>query len=172
MPGDDAGLAGRLAALLQLECSSRVLDVGCGEGGAAVHLAWSLGCRVVGVDSNEMNVEAARRKAAERGVDSLCSFVRTDPDRIDVGDGRFDAVICELPLSGFPNQAGAVQELAGHLRPDGRMAVASPAEASGSDLDQTAAALRSAGLEPGPPESDGEHGIVVAQLKGAPSTDR
>jgi arsenite methyltransferase len=165
MPGDNAGLASRLAALLQLECSSRVLDVGCAEGAAAVHLAWSLGCRVVGVDSDESNVEAARRSAAERGVDSLCSFVQGDADRIDVGAGRFDAVICELPLGSFVNQAGALQELAGHLRPGGRMAVASPAEAGGWDLDQTAAVLRSAGLEPGPPVLGAERAIVVAQLR-------
>jgi ubiquinone/menaquinone biosynthesis C-methylase UbiE len=169
MPGDDARLAGRLAALLQLECSSRVLDVGCGEGAAAVHLAWSLGCRVVGVDSSESNVEAARRGAEEKGVDSLCSFVRSDADRIDVGDGRIDAVICELPLGSFDNQAGALQELVGHLRPGGRMAVA---QADGSDLVQAAAALRSAGLEPGPPESGAEHAIIVAQLRRAAPPER
>ena len=169
MPGDDAGLAGRLAALLQLECSSRVLDVGCGEGAAAVHLAWSLGCRVVGVDSSESNVEAARRGAAERGVDGLCSFVRSDADRIDVGDGRFDAVICELPLGSFVNRAGALQELVGHLRPGGRMAVA---QGDGSDLDQTVAALRSAGLEPGPLETGAERAIIVAQLRSATPPER
>jgi avermectin B 5-O-methyltransferase len=157
-------LADRLTALLQLECSSRVLDFSCGDGAAAVKLAWSLGCRVVGVDPSQLNVEAATRMAAERGVDSLCTFVRGDPERIELGDGRFDAVICESSLDSFPDQGAAARQLARLLRPGGRLAIAGLTPTGPWDPDQSSAALRSAGLEPGRAEAGDDYTIVVAEL--------
>jgi SAM-dependent methyltransferase len=47
-----------------------VLDVGCGTGENALHLA-SLGRRVVGVDASPLAIERAREKAASRGLPAL-----------------------------------------------------------------------------------------------------
>jgi ubiquinone/menaquinone biosynthesis C-methylase UbiE len=141
-----------------------VLDVSCGDGAAAVKLAWSLGCRVVGVDPSQRNVEAATRRAAETGVGSLCTFVRGDPDRIELGDGRFDAVICESSLDSFPDQVAAARQLARQLRPGGRVAIAGLTPTGPWDPDQASAPLRSDGLEPGPTETGDEYTIVVAEL--------
>ncbi|WP_242346615.1 class I SAM-dependent methyltransferase [Anaeromyxobacter terrae] len=49
------------------EVKGTVLDVGCGTGENALHLA-SLGRRVVGVDGSPAAIEGARQKAAERGL--------------------------------------------------------------------------------------------------------
>lgn len=53
---------------------SRVLDLGCGKGAAAVHLAQTLGCSCIGVDAMPEFIEAARSLAKSRGVARLCSF--------------------------------------------------------------------------------------------------
>jgi len=155
-------LTDRLAELLQLDCSSRVLDVCCGDGGSAVHLAWRLGCRVVGVDPSEQNVGVAAERARERGVDSLCTFVHGDAERIDLGDGRFDAVILELASGAFTDQVDAARGLARLLRPGGRIALTDRARADAAPREQVAASMRSAGLEPGSIETDDEYAIVLA----------
>jgi ubiquinone/menaquinone biosynthesis C-methylase UbiE len=157
MPSGDARFTDRLADLLQLECSSRVLEVGCGDGGSAVRLAWRLGCRVVGVDPSQPNVEAAARRAREQGVDGLCSFLLGDADRIDLGDGGFDAVICESAFDGLPDPVAAAREFVRLLRPGGRVGL--------NDLappDRLAASLRSAGLQAGPTATVDGYAVVIA----------
>ncbi len=45
-----------------------VVDAGCGVGGTAIYLATSRGCRVIGVNMNEGQLEIARTKATEAGL--------------------------------------------------------------------------------------------------------
>jgi SAM-dependent methyltransferase len=163
MLSGDAEPADRLADLLQLECSSRVLHVPCGDGGPAARLAWRLGCRVVGVDPSEGNVETAARRARELGVDSLCTFVRGDVAGADLGDGLFDAVICDLPLGGLPDPLETARELAGLLRPGGRLGFAAPPGADAAHTEDVAASLRSVGLE-STDTGDGD-AVIVAKKR-------
>ena len=55
---------------------ARALDLGCGKGASAVALARELGLRVDGVDGFGPFVDEARARAAEHGVEALCSFER------------------------------------------------------------------------------------------------
>lgn len=45
--------------LLELTPSSYVLEIGCGSGGYALHLAETVGCRVLGVDVNKEGIRNA-----------------------------------------------------------------------------------------------------------------
>ncbi len=67
-----------------------VLDVGCGTGENALHLA-ALGWRVVGVDASPSAVERARAKAAARGL--VVPFLVADA--LDLGKlrRRFETVL-------------------------------------------------------------------------------
>ncbi|MFM9197232.1 MAG: class I SAM-dependent methyltransferase [Planctomycetia bacterium] len=67
---------------------SRVIDVGCGTGDLALWLA-ERGRAVTGVDFLERPIEAARRKAAGRGI--AANFLQMDA--VDIGEipERFDA---------------------------------------------------------------------------------
>jgi SAM-dependent methyltransferase len=67
-----------------------VLDVGCGTGENALHLA-ALGLPTVGVDVAATALAEARRKAAERGVDA--SFLIADALRLDRLGRTFDSVL-------------------------------------------------------------------------------
>src|SRR4029450_4841845 len=49
--------------LLQLSSSSSVLEIGCGSGGYAVHLAKRIGCQVVGLDINAEGVRKGKALA-------------------------------------------------------------------------------------------------------------
>lgn len=53
---------------------SRVIELACGKGAAAIAAARALGCRVDASDGYGPFIEDARRAAEKRGVDHLCSF--------------------------------------------------------------------------------------------------
>jgi SAM-dependent methyltransferase len=67
-----------------------VLDVGCGSGENALHVA-ALGLPVLGVDVAQTALAAARRKAAERGI--TAEFAVADALRLDALGRRFDTVL-------------------------------------------------------------------------------
>lgn len=67
-----------------------VLDVGCGSGDNALHIA-SLGLPVLGVDVAETALSRARDKATERGIEA--EFAIADAFRLDRLGRRFDTVL-------------------------------------------------------------------------------
>jgi cyclopropane-fatty-acyl-phospholipid synthase len=75
---------------LALESGMRLLDVGCGWGSLAIHAATHHGARVVGVTISERQVELARQRVREAGVDDLVE-IRLQDYR-DIDDGPFDAI--------------------------------------------------------------------------------
>jgi 2-polyprenyl-3-methyl-5-hydroxy-6-metoxy-1,4-benzoquinol methylase len=75
----------------------RVIDVGCGEGWAAIYIAEAYPDVVVhGVDMDDTSIAVARRNAAERGVSDRVSFDVRDVADPAVTD-RYDlALACEV----------------------------------------------------------------------------
>src|SRR3954468_15556308 len=67
-----------------------VLDVGCGLGDNAIHLA-SQGHPVTGIDAAPTAVEHARQRARQQGVD--VDFAVADATSLAGFDGRFDSVL-------------------------------------------------------------------------------
>lgn len=75
--GNAAALVDFLAAWLALAPGSAVLDLGCGVGREAAELA-ARGFIVVGVDHAAALVQAARERAARRGLGERATFTRGD----------------------------------------------------------------------------------------------
>ena len=72
----------------------RVLDLCCGTGDLAIHLAEMAEdtVEVVGVDFCEPMLEVARRKSAARGLEQRISFVPGNAANLPFPDGHFDAI--------------------------------------------------------------------------------
>jgi SAM-dependent methyltransferase len=108
----------RLAAAGRL--TGALLDVGCGTGEQTI-LAALHGARAQGIDISPRAIEAARRKAAERGIDT--SFRVHDALHLDTLGARFDIIIDSGLFHVFDDAARSQYVTALHaaLRPAGHL---------------------------------------------------
>ncbi len=85
--------------LLNVRPRQRILDIACGNGQFARHLA-RLGACVLGVDISERMIEQARARTTE--PDDRIEFRVLDCTRADallsLGDKQFDAAVCTMAL--------------------------------------------------------------------------
>lgn len=79
-----------IAAKLLLEPGHRVLDVGCGWGGLALHLARSADVEVLGITLSQEQLTAARRRVAEAGLEDRVRFALMDYREVE---GSFDRLV-------------------------------------------------------------------------------
>lgn len=150
----------------------RVLDVGCGTGfSSAAMLRRFDVATLVGVDPARGMLEIfAAKLDAFSGVQ--VELRAEDVMEMDVADGSFDAVISAMALHWFPDKPGAVAQMARALRPGGVLGILTAAHGSEDawrdllkgigapaawtgwfaenqlDIDDIAADMRAAGLEP------------------------
>ena len=75
-------LTRHLGEMLELTQGDDVLEVACGRGSSAVHLAERFGCHVTGLDYEARNIVAAHALAEERGVSILTTFRQGDAEGI------------------------------------------------------------------------------------------
>jgi len=80
----------RIAAKLRLEPGQRVLDIGCGWGGLACHLARTADVEVLGITLSEAQLGHARARAAAEGLEKRVRFERLDWREVE---GRFDRIV-------------------------------------------------------------------------------
>jgi ubiquinone/menaquinone biosynthesis C-methylase UbiE len=121
-PGGEA-LTIHLGETMGLDENSFVLDVACGPGSSPIALAKKFGCRVVGVDLSEKNLDRAREKVEAEGLTDKIEFVISDAEKLQFEDETFDAVICECALCTFPDKKTAVSEMYRVLKPGGKVGI-------------------------------------------------
>ena len=108
--------------LLDLRPESSVLEVGCGSGGYALHLAEKVGCRLVGLDINAAGVRNANQLAQARGHASRANFEQCDVSKsLAFDNNTFDAVFSNDVLCHIPGRPQVLGEIFRVLKPGGRM---------------------------------------------------
>jgi 2-polyprenyl-3-methyl-5-hydroxy-6-metoxy-1,4-benzoquinol methylase len=119
----------------------RVADVGCGFGWSSIAIALAYPeATVHGFDPDEASIDAARRNAAEVGVDDRVTFIEGDAADADPGDGYDLAIACEC-IHDMPNPVPVLAAMRRLVADRGTVVVIDEAadeafSAPGSDLDR------------------------------------
>lgn len=116
-------LTRRLLDAVRLQPREWLVDVASGVGTTALLAAQEYGAIVDGVDLSEANVKLAAGAAVATGLADLAHFHHGDAEALPLGDGGWDAAVCECALCTFPDKATAVREIARVLRPGGRVGI-------------------------------------------------
>jgi cyclopropane fatty-acyl-phospholipid synthase-like methyltransferase len=98
-----------------------VLDVGCGTGSPACHLAEQFDVRVLGITTSSAGVTLATARAAERGLSDLARFERRDGTDNGLPDASFDRVWVLESSHLMRDRDALMDECARVLKPGGRM---------------------------------------------------
>ena len=109
----------RVVSGLSLE-GKRLLDIGCGSGGITLHLAEAHGvAEATGFDVELPVIEAARRRAAARGLSDRVRFVQAPPGPLPFADASFDVVFSKDALLHVPDKDALFAEIFRVLAPGG-----------------------------------------------------
>lgn len=104
------------------EPGRRVLDIGGGTGGLAVHVA-GLGHDVTVVDPSPDALAALARRGADDGVADRVSAVQGDLDTVGELEPGFDLVLCHGVLGLVDDAARALASVAAVLAPGGSLSL-------------------------------------------------
>jgi sarcosine/dimethylglycine N-methyltransferase len=109
-----------LARAAGVDARTRVLDLCCGSGGPALHLARQTGCRIVGVDRSSEATHLARTSAEHQGLDRRATFVVAEALCPPIDAASFDAVLMYETMLAFEDKRRLVRVVRKLLRPGGR----------------------------------------------------
>jgi len=119
------GLAatGELARGLDLAPGATVLDVGCGLGGPARHLAAACAARVTGIDLSQPFVDVARMLTERCGLAGQVEFRQADALDLPFADASFDHAWTQHVAMNIADRDRFYRSIHRVLKPDGRLAI-------------------------------------------------
>lgn len=120
-PRDEARIQTLVADAAAVNEGCTVLDVGCGVGAPACHIARVTGARVRGVTANPAQLEVARATAERQGLGGRVRFDHGEAAELPYPDESFDAVLFFESLCHFPDRPRCLAEACRVLRPGGRV---------------------------------------------------
>lgn len=112
-----------LARLAELSAGWRVLDVGCGLGGAARTLAAEFGCHVTGIDLTREFCTLAIRLNEHFGMGERIEIRRADALDLPFAGGSFDAAVIEHVTMNIADKHSLWSGIRRVLRPRGTLAL-------------------------------------------------
>jgi len=134
----------QIPGLLELTSNSSVLEIGCGSGAYALHIAETIGCSITGLDINALGIHNANELALHRGLGAQAHFEVCDVSKpLPFADGTFDAIFSNDVLCHIPGRPALLAEMYRVLKPGGRRMLFSDALIIGGIVSQDEIATRS-----------------------------
>ncbi|HFD81257.1 MAG TPA: class I SAM-dependent methyltransferase [Gammaproteobacteria bacterium] len=111
----------QLLARLSLAPEHRVLDVGCGIGGAVRFLAASVGCQVTGLDLTPEYIRVAKALTEAVGLDGKVHFDTGSALEMPYEDASFDTAISLHAAMNIAARGALYEEIGRVLKPGGTL---------------------------------------------------
>lgn len=112
-----------LLAMCHFQEAQEVLEVGCGIGVGAAHMARKYGLRVVAVDLSDKMLDWARQRVQREGVAERVEFHQANVLDLPFARDRFDAVTCESVLAFVEDKPAAIAEMVRVCKPCGYVGI-------------------------------------------------
>jgi ubiquinone/menaquinone biosynthesis C-methylase UbiE len=107
---------------LGLTADSYVLEIGCGSGQYALQVAESVGCRIVGIDSNGPGIHTANELAERQRMSGQVRFeIGEASKKMPFDDASFDAAFSNDVFCHVPERLSVLRELFRVMKRGGRM---------------------------------------------------
>ena len=116
-------LTDRIGDCLDIPRNATVLDIGCGVGGPACHLALTRGWRIRGFTISPFQLRRGQETIMARGCGSMVDLAVGDAHRLPIEDDSFDAVYGIESFAHFGDKARVLREVRRILLPGGCMAI-------------------------------------------------
>lgn len=105
--------------VLPITPQTRVMEVGCGEGGNLIPFV-DMGCETVGIDISAPRVESARTFFAEHPNKHRITWIANDIYDVDPAQlGQFDLIFLRDVIEHIPNQERFLEFIKAFLKPEG-----------------------------------------------------
>ncbi|MDF1538445.1 MAG: methyltransferase domain-containing protein [Candidatus Thorarchaeota archaeon] len=105
-------LSNLMAEKMDLNSSSRVLDIACGDGMTGTYIAKKFSCHVAGIDAGENMINIAKQRAQQMRVSDSTQFKIGFAGAIPFPDEHFTAAYSECAVCTFQAKDKAVLETA------------------------------------------------------------
>jgi cyclopropane fatty-acyl-phospholipid synthase-like methyltransferase len=116
-------LTEHLADVADVRASDYLLDVGCGMGGSAIHLAKERRCRTLGITISPVQRRWAAASSRWQRADQRTEFLCADAERIEFAPGTFDLIWSIECTEHLFNKPRFFRRSATWLKPGGRVAI-------------------------------------------------
>jgi SAM-dependent methyltransferase len=159
--------------LLKIGAASKVLEIGCGAGGYALHFAATIDCSVTRIDTNSHGIHAAQHSVQAQGLADRVRFIEHDTgtplpfsaiSSANVSAETFDAVYSNDAFCHIPNRVQLLRECRRVMKPGARLAFSDALVVNGAITNEEIAVRSSIGYYIFIPRGENERLIQEAGL--------
>ncbi len=115
----------QLISRLNIVETTHLLDVGSGAGGPAAYIADRTGCRVSGIEINEIGVDVSRKLAENSGLGGKVRFHLGDAIEMPFAENTFDLAVSLNVMNVFSDKTELFRQVLRVLKPSGIWALLS-----------------------------------------------
>lgn len=114
----------KIAALLNINSTSKILDVGCGMGGSSIFLAQNYGANVTGISISAQQIALASKAVPENLKNSVAFKIEDAHSLAAFPNSHFDIVWSLESCEQFYDKSLFIQQAMRVLKPNGKLMVA------------------------------------------------
>jgi SAM-dependent methyltransferase len=118
-----AAATAQLAERLAIPAGAQLLDIGCGLGGPARHLAAGFGCHVTGIDLNPHYAALATMLTRRTGLADRVEIAQGDALALDFEPARFDIAWTQHVAMNIADRHALYTGIRRVLKPGGQLAI-------------------------------------------------